>query len=232
MASEHRVEADPSLRISVDPNAYKSQFFLAGVEPEEQWRLEASEDLATWREVARFELSDEGLWQASQEYRPNEARYFRASRPISSTEALDKARLLWASQGPKDYEYALQSQFSFFAGSAVLTVRGNKVTGVTEEKGDFFEEQDSKTVEQWFAYIEKAIRDKAAVVRVSYDRQLGYPRSLFIDRSLLIADEERWMNIMSLTPLQPVVTISEAEKPNEVEKQKNVAVEEAVQEGG
>lgn len=50
--------------------------------------------------------------------------------------------------------------------------------------------QSLQTVDQRFAQLQNAYENGAARVDVEYDPQFGFPTSVFIDRSELIADEE------------------------------------------
>ncbi len=47
------------------------------------------------------------------------------------------------------------------------------------------------TVDEAFAIIQKAITDKVDKLTVSYDKKMGYPKKVFIDQSIQMADEER-----------------------------------------
>jgi hypothetical protein len=49
------------------------------------------------------------------------------------------------------------------------------------------------TVESAFTIIQEAIINKAESIIVQYDSSLGYPTSISIDMSKMIADEERYI---------------------------------------
>jgi hypothetical protein len=58
------------------------------------------------------------------------------------------------------------------------------------------------TVGAMFDTIQKAIDMGVASLTVSYDPDLGYPTSVFIDRDFMMADEERGFTVSSLTPIE------------------------------
>ena len=89
----------------------------------------------------------------------------------------------------------------------VLQVRGGAIVSVTRVsdgaavppsrwEGIYY------TVDQMFALIADARARGADEVRVSYDPLLRYPTSVFIDQSQRLADEERWFELSSLTPVR------------------------------
>ncbi len=56
------------------------------------------------------------------------------------------------------------------------------------------------TVDGLFDYIENAL-GYAEIVNVQFDPVTGYPTEVFIDGSLLVADDELWVNVSDLRPL-------------------------------
>ncbi|MEZ5477549.1 MAG: DUF6174 domain-containing protein [Thiolinea sp.] len=56
-----------------------------------------------------------------------------------------------------------------------------------------------QTVDQRFAQLQQAYESNAERIDASYDPELGYPTSVFIDRSFMIADEEILYNISNLS---------------------------------
>jgi hypothetical protein len=120
-------------------------------------------------------------------------------------ERLNQARAQWRSQGFPDYRYTFQRSCFCAPASlepAVVTVRGGAVVAVDRvTDGAVLDPSFYYTVEGLFGLLEEAIDGDAAELRVEYDAALGYPRSAFIDRSAMIADEELGFEVSNLQPL-------------------------------
>jgi hypothetical protein len=52
----------------------------------------------------------------------------------------------------------------------------------------------------WFDVLKRAIDQKAERIVVTYDKVFGFPSSVFIDISTMIADEEQGWTISSFIP--------------------------------
>lgn len=57
------------------------------------------------------------------------------------------------------------------------------------------------TVDGLFKTIQEAINSKAAQIDVKYDHKYGYPISIFVDRSRMMADEEMGLSASNLKPI-------------------------------
>ncbi|MEO5815353.1 MAG: DUF6174 domain-containing protein [Gemmatimonadaceae bacterium] len=113
-----------------------------------------------------------------------------------------RARLLWTSERPAAYDYTLR--LSCFCGSevtraVVVVVRGNAVESRKyADNGDAVSATFNSTfptVDGMFNVIASAIDNHSARVDVSYDPILGYPTSIALDGSTMIADDESWYTL-------------------------------------
>lgn len=120
-------------------------------------------------------------------------------------EALDAARALWASAGSDDYDMTFNWQCFCvveFVERVDLEVRSNTVSaGVVTDDGVALSSErlgEYQTVSELFDFIQDAIDQDAAEIRVSYASE-GYPDEVWIDYDERMADEERGFFIHSLT---------------------------------
>ena len=116
--------------------------------------------------------------------------------PVSQSgagpESLDAARALWADAGFADYQMTLtRSCFcpEDFRGPFAVSVEDETVTEV-EFQGRDLSTDRALTVEALFDLLQDAYDQGAARVDVTYHPTLGYPMSLYIDVSEMMADEE------------------------------------------
>jgi Family of unknown function (DUF6174) len=129
------------------------------------------------------------------------------SEPLDrERERLNQARAQWRSQGILDYRYTFH-RVCFCAPASlepvVVTVGGGAVVEVDRvTDGAQLDPSFYYTVEGLFGLLEEAIDGDAAELRVEYDAALGYPRSAFIDRSAMIADEELGFEASNLQRLR------------------------------
>ncbi len=112
--------------------------------------------------------------------------------------ALNAAKARWKAKGPRSYRMVIQRRcFCPVQYTRPRTVRihgGKLVTNVGELR-------DIATVPRLFRKIQKAIDDKVQNLDVTYDKTRGYPRDVFVDVSLMIADEEQGFGARSLKRL-------------------------------
>lgn len=129
----------------------------------------------------------------------------------SATTELDSSEELWQSQNLTDYDFILERQCfcpEDWRGPVVVQVRGGEVVSVTyvssgeTAAAEKFEDVD--TIEELFGIIRDAYEgkntfdEKAETVNVSYHPEMGYPLTIFIDVSTMIADEEQGYAIEEL----------------------------------
>lgn len=109
---------------------------------------------------------------------------------------LDAARAVWQAQGPTSYVFVLQR--SCFCGGGTQPARvtvedGQRVSVTVVDTGEPVPaefEQYYLTVDELFDFVEDAIDRKAHRITVEYDRDVGYPVSIFIDYQENAIDEE------------------------------------------
>jgi hypothetical protein len=120
---------------------------------------------------------------------------------------LEDNRATWRARGPISYTYVFR-RICFCAPSAtnpvIIQVRQRAVVSVRYE--DTGAPVDPSllslfpTVEGLFEIIEDAIDQEAEVVQASYDPALGYPTSITLDGSSMIADDEATLTASHLAP--------------------------------
>lgn len=114
---------------------------------------------------------------------------------------LNAAQAKWQKKRPQHYAYTLQRScfcIEEYRKPIEIRVFGNKVQQATlqPEGTPLSAERKSEamTVEDLFRMIREAIANKSASVTVKYDAIYGFPTSISIDRSLMIADEEIYLS--------------------------------------
>ena len=111
----------------------------------------------------------------------------------SAAKALAAAEKRWAATKLRSYRMRVRLQC--FCGPQTtsprtITVRRGRTVGKVHEAVRAY-----ATVPRLFAYLRKAIRRRAAVLDVSYAKATGRPTSIYVDQSLMIADEELGIRI-------------------------------------
>lgn len=105
----------------------------------------------------------------------------------SAQRALDAARQRWRTHGERSYRMTVR--ISCFCAPAytqphVVVVRGGRIVRAAPEV------RRIATVPRLFRIVAGAIDDRVARLDVRYDVRRGFPRTIYVDRSLMIADEE------------------------------------------
>ena len=129
----------------------------------------------------------------------------------SVPQELTTSEKLWKDQGLKNYNFTLERQafapedwrgpvnIQVRNGVAVSVTYISSGAAVTEGKFD-----NADTIAKMFTILENAytgkggLEQKADTVEVTYDSQMGYPTSLYIDVSQLMADEEQGYTVTNL----------------------------------
>jgi len=108
----------------------------------------------------------------------------------------------WYAYNLKNYRYTLQiSCFCTeeFRQPVIIEVRNGKLKSISRPKGgatiDLEAFERYSTIPKLFNLVKKAIADKADRITVSYNPKYGYPTSISIDQSEMIADEEIYLTI-------------------------------------
>jgi predicted small secreted protein len=116
---------------------------------------------------------------------------------------LDAARARWQSQGYRNYSVRMTRLcFCIDVGPFDVTVVGDSVISVKRTADNrVVDYAFVPTVTELFSFIERAINERAATIRVTYDAQLGYPREIVYDGSIQLADEEITYTLTNVTPI-------------------------------
>lgn len=113
-------------------------------------------------------------------------------KPESLTEfELNKNK--WEALGVDSYSFTLQ--ISCFCTEETtrpkaVKIVNNQITLVNEMPYDPQDHWGVMTIPQLFDEIENAERDEVFLLRVEYDKDKGFPNSVYIDREEMMADEE------------------------------------------
>lgn len=127
--------------------------------------------------------------------------------PAEAQQALDQARAAWATAGSDNYDMQMSvSCFCLISPDVVglpavnLQVRDGVITSAVTVDGTPIDPATSlfKTVDAIFDEVQDAIDARAARIDATYHAD-GYPLSVSIDRSFLIADEEIGYTIHELS---------------------------------
>ena len=105
---------------------------------------------------------------------------------------------VWDALGWENYDYTVQRQ-CFCPAPYVKKMRvhvraGKVVSAVTVEDNLAVDAKilsDLKTINDWFALINKELQRPAEIVDVKYQSQFGYPLRIHIDISRRVADDEQ-----------------------------------------
>ena len=106
----------------------------------------------------------------------------------SAQKALTAARARWKAKGPRSYTMRVRrSCFCAppYTSPHTVVVRGGRIVRAHEAV------RDVATVPRLFRVVQRAINSKAVRLSVRYDSTRGFPRSIAIDQSFMIADEEQ-----------------------------------------
>ena len=123
----------------------------------------------------------------------------------STRTALDAARVRWEAAGLGDYRVTFSN--SCFCpedvrGPFTVTVRDGAVAeALFQGRAVAVDPQRHLTVEAVFDRIEAAFDRDADVIRVTYDADLGYPTSAYLDYEAMATDEEDRFELRDLTRL-------------------------------
>ena len=187
------------------------RFRLTGTPSNERnpWIIQSSVNLDTWHDLAFIEdRTVEGnleieLPAASMPNQGQPNRFFRARRLDADDPVLREflnARDTWRKAGIDSYSMEVNWGVSWFFWHGNVTVRNNRVVSVEPIDTNFFEPPEPRTMEDWLDHLKSYIDRKAERIDVTYDKTFGFPSSVFIDVSFMIADEEQGWTILNFLP--------------------------------
>jgi len=120
-----------------------------------------------------------------------------------------QARELWQRRSSGNYDYLIERQcfcLPDYTRSMWVQVRQGKVVAATyEDTGGAVSKpvlDDLRTIDGWFAYIEKGLSKPFFKLQTRYHPHLGYPEQLVADIHERIADDEQRITI-SQVKLKP-----------------------------
>ncbi len=126
---------------------------------------------------------------------------YSGGEPAERSPELDAARQRWEDAGLDAYQFTLQRicfcPMPDYTGPFEVTVRHGTLDTVLLE-GAVVADERGMTVDDLFALIEDAYEREAESVDVTFDPDLGYPTSISIDYSSLMADEEMGYRVSGL----------------------------------
>lgn len=111
------------------------------------------------------------------------------------------AQQLWMSNGPDDYRFIWRTSAMVRQGRFAVEVHDGAVVSIkTLQEGPRVLRERALTVEDVFAELEQ-LQATADAVEVSYDAELGYPRSVVVDLIDGAVDDEYEFHIEDLHPV-------------------------------
>jgi len=123
-------------------------------------------------------------------------------------ELLDASRARWAAANISDYELRYQKVCECHRDApsdTIITVNGGEIVDVRYDRQDYLNEVPVppekydwfRTVDDLFSLVAGAL-DREAVVRVSYEPDLGYPTRIYIDYVQDLVGEEVELEVLEL----------------------------------
>ena len=120
---------------------------------------------------------------------------------------LAQARDRWEQSGPSSYRFTLERYC--FCGPRplqpmIVTVANDTFVSLTDTSGaplDTLSIGSFLTIDRIFAFLEETIARPPEDFAADYDRQLGYPRNVVIDRALMPVDGGLRLLVSDLHPL-------------------------------
>ena len=128
--------------------------------------------------------------------------------PVLGDEALDVSRKKWEAANLSSYELRYQKVCECHRerpSDTIVTVDRGEIVGVRFDREDFLDEvpvpperyEWFRTIDDLFALVAGAL-EREAVVRVSYEPELGYPARIYIDYVQDMVGEEVELHVLEL----------------------------------
>ena len=173
-------------------------------QPEHSYVIESSINLVDWKAVSEPLLNSgtPTTWGAPESNDPH--RFYRLvvhDRAWMKAQ-FERNRLLWNEQDFDGYtfrfnwscfcppDYTAPVDIRVEQGGLAAVSYSDNGTPVAQSDWDRY-----RTIEALFEILDEAFEQDAKVISVSYEPDFGYPSSVFIDYSELIADEERGFEV-------------------------------------
>ena len=207
-----RSPADEGVSLRIKWNGDEFSFRVAGEDGLGEWLLQFSQDGRDWQDLLFLEREVElggipgaDVSPAALPVPDAPTGLFRVAQyPKVDSFYRDylAARFRWRASGITNYQYGFRWSTMIFWRGKISVVDGEVSSYERLEAfPPFFEEPPLyRTIDGLFDRIAEAWASNAVSIRVTWDPQFGYPRSVFIDQSLMIADEEQSWTIESLEP--------------------------------
>jgi len=110
----------------------------------------------------------------------------------------------WREHGYRDYSLVMTRGCECLdIGPFAVTVLGDSVVAAVRisDGASTVVAPHLPTVNKLFDFIQQAIDDRAATLRVTYDAELGYPRKIVYDFSSIMADDEMTFDVSGVVPI-------------------------------
>lgn len=105
---------------------------------------------------------------------------------------LDSARRRWSAQNLHTYAFTLRRNcFCAIVDPLYVLVQSDTVAGVLNLRtGETVDRQFGMTVDDLFAFVQRAIANHAYMIHATYDPARGFPAQIEYDGAAQIADDE------------------------------------------
>jgi hypothetical protein len=207
-------QAQEPAGLKIDPIPAGFTFKITGDEDPPYWLLQHSDNLADWSNLVFLNKPGPGGVAAGIDMplvaldNPTAPRCFFRAIPLAQDNPnlrnLLGNRHTWRVANLQNYQFVLYSPGSFESRRTRITVQNGVVTNSETlylNPPMISPLNPVPTVNDLFAELVRLLATNPASFNVTYNATLGYPQSVYIDRSLMISDEEISWTIESLTPL-------------------------------
>jgi hypothetical protein len=108
----------------------------------------------------------------------------------------------WNERGYRDYTVTMTRMCECLdVGPFGVTVLGDSIVAAVRVSDGAPARSSLPTVNKLFDFIQKAVDEHAATVRVIYDAELGYPRKVVYDFSRTVVDDEITYDLSGVAPI-------------------------------
>lgn len=205
--------AEPEVRLRIQTRPQGLAFQLDDAEATAgPWLLQHSPDGRGWKDLVFFADAQNGAeppriqieWGALPMPQARKG-YFRALQSAQKNPLLQRLldeRIKWRLLSTHGYRYKLRQNFGQISWHGNVIVTNNKVSSfeTIDLQPPVVNVPEVPTIDSLFDRISAAIAANAAAINVVWHPIYGFPTSCFIDRELLLADEESGWSIDVFTP--------------------------------